>query len=96
MVNLKNLLNESKVLKEKYDQSPYDRDGWNKHFFDEIGFIDIANNIAAMEYEIKNARRGSHGISGERWEDFVDDIDMLHEKLMNLVKDVEQYRFDSE
>lgn len=90
MIKLKRLLKE-------YRESPYNEsgDGWNHEFFREIGFLDFADTVTRMAYEINNARRGAYEISGDKWDDFVDDIEQLVEELNNFLEDIQEFHYEA-
>ena len=58
--------NDRKLLREfnENGESPFSRDGWNDDWFEEIGMMEALAEAARIDYEIKNARRGSYATDG--------------------------------
>ena len=63
----------------------YDYDGWNLLTIAETGLLEVLSEASTMDYEIRNAVRGSYGVSGETVEDLKDDLVQLKEKLEEVI-----------
>lgn len=72
------------------DSPYYDNDGWNEETFDELGLMDALQVCAAIEYEIKNARRGSYGISGDTIDDLLSDLRETQDVLGDVIRALER------
>ena len=60
--NFRDYVSNNVLLKE--NASPFEMEGWNEEWFDDMGLLDVFAEIAALDYEIKNARRGSYATDG--------------------------------
>ena len=60
--NFKDYVSKNVLLKE--NESPFSIDGWNDDWFEEIGMMEALAEVAKIDYEIKNARRGSYATDG--------------------------------
>jgi hypothetical protein len=57
--------NDRKLLREfREENGPFGEDGWNDDWFEEIGMMEALAEAAKIDYEIKNARRGSYATDG--------------------------------
>lgn len=65
------------------NESPFSNDGWNEDWFDEMGILGVLAEITALDYEIRNARRGSYATDGTL-EDLADQLGELGAKLQNM------------
>lgn len=60
--NFRDYVANNVLLKE--NESPFEMDGWNRGWFDGMGLLGVFAEVAALDYEIKNARRGSYATDG--------------------------------
>ena len=81
--NFKDYVSKNILLKE--NKSPFSSDGWNEEWFENIGMMEALAKVAAIDYEIKNARRGSYATDGTI-EDIADQLFELAE-IFNSVAD---------
>ena len=79
--NYNNYIKRNPLLME--NESPFSRDGWNEEWFDEMGLLETFDEVAALYYEIKNARRGSYATDGTL-EDLAGQIGDLGERLQSI------------
>jgi hypothetical protein len=59
----------------------YEADGWSLFTIAETGLLEVLSEAAAIDYDIRNCRRGAYGISGDTVEDLKSDLIALKEKL---------------
>lgn len=52
-------------------------DGWNEAAFEEVGIMEVLNEIEKAIYEIKNGRRGSYAGIGDTEEEFLENLSSL-------------------
>jgi len=77
--------------------SPFEEgDGWNEDALEDVGLMYVLDGFSKMAYEIKNARRGSYGISGDTPEDLVDDLKTAMGDLDAIIRDIENQLYESE
>ena len=77
--------------------SPFEEgDGWNEEALEDVGLMYVLDGFSKMAYEIKNARRGSYGISGDTAEDLVDDLKTAMDDLNAIIRDIENQLYESE
>jgi len=70
--------------------SPFEEgDGWNEEALEDVGLMYVLDGFSKMAYEIKNATRGSYGISGDTPEDLVDDLKIAMDELNAIIRDIE-------
>ena len=78
--------NDYKLLREfREEDGPFSEDGWNEEWFENIGMMEALAKVAAIDYEIKNARRGSYATDGTI-EDIADQLIEIAE-IFNSVAD---------
>lgn len=65
------------------------KDGWNEEALRETNLMQVFEDAAKMQYEIKNARRGSYGFSGKTKEDMIADLELLRDQLDDAITDIE-------
>ena len=63
-------------------------DGWNEDYFEEVGLMDFIKNIERVAYEIRNARRGSYGLSGDTLEDLKSDLLALKDEFDDVINNL--------
>jgi hypothetical protein len=79
--NFRDYMSNNVLLKE--NASPFGMDGWNEEWFDDMGLLGVFAEIAALDYEIKNARRGSYATDGTL-EDLADQLGDLGDRLQSI------------
>jgi len=71
-------------------------DGWDEEALNHFGLINWLADVAKVQYEIKNARRGSYGIEGDEATDMVSTLHDLYNRLEDIVsgmtEEAEEYR----
>ena len=84
-----------KKFNENYDENLQDEenrfikdDGWNEEEFQNIGLMDILDDAASMRYEIKTARRGSYGFTGDTLKDVLNDVIDLKNVLEEIITEL--------
>lgn len=83
--NFRDYVSNNILLKE--NASPFEMDGWNAEWFDNMGLLEAFAEIAALDYEIKNARRGSYATDGTL-EDLADQVGDLGAKLQYISDEI--------
>lgn len=63
----------------------YDENGWSLFTIAGTGLLEVLSWAAAIDYDIRNCRRGSYGISGDTVEDLKSDLIALKEKLDEII-----------
>jgi len=83
--NFRDYVSNNILLKE--NASPFKMDGWNEGWFDDMGLQGAFAEIAALDYEIKNARRGSYATDGTL-EDLADQLGELGASLQSISDEI--------
>jgi predicted nucleic acid-binding Zn-ribbon protein len=83
--NFRDYVSNNILLKE--NASPFKMDGWNEGWFDDMGLLRAFAEIAALDYEIKNARRGSYATDGTL-EDLADQLGELGASLQSISDEI--------
>jgi len=83
--NYNNYIKRNPLLME--NESPFTSDGWNEEWFDDMRLLGVFAEIAALDYEIKNARRGSYATDGTL-EDLADQLGDLGERLQSISEEI--------
>ena len=60
-------------------------DAWDQNDLSEL--IEILDDAQRVQYEIKNARRGSYGLDGDTMDDLIQKMEELGSRLTNLAKE---------
>ena len=77
------------LLEDVYSDGPgIADDGWDEAYFDEKGLMDWMADVAALQYEIRNARRGSYGVNGDQLVDVVELLYSLEDALGSIIGDL--------
>jgi hypothetical protein len=58
--------------------------GWNEDYFDDNGLMDALNAAQSLQYEIKNAVRGSHAVDGDSIRSIADFVGELQEQFAEV------------
>lgn len=66
-------------------------DGWDEDALEEVGLIDWIKNVERLAYEVRNARRGSYGVSGDTAEFLISDLEELKETLDGVIESMQDY-----
>jgi len=66
-------------------------DGWNEDFMEDIGLMEVLANFSKISYEIKNAVRGTLGVSGDTLEDLQQELIGLKSSLEQIIDSLEDY-----
>lgn len=93
--NFRDYVSNNVLLKE--NASPFEMDGWNEEWFDDMGLLGAFAEIAALDYEIKNARRGSYATDGtlENLSDQLGDLGARLQYISDQIMSIED-RFSEE
>jgi len=93
--NFRDYVSNNVLLKE--NTSPFEMDGWNEEWFDDMGLLGTFAEIAALDYEIKNARRGSYATDGtlENLSDQLGDLGARLQYISDQIMSIED-RFSEE
>jgi len=71
-------------------------DGWDEEALNQFGLMDWLADVAKVQYEIKNARRGSYGIEGDEPGDMISTLHELYNKfeeiISQMIEEAEEYR----
>ena len=62
-------------------------DGWDENDLEDL--IELFNEFEKVQYEIKNARRGSYGIEGKKLSDLIEKLEELKRSLDQQIKYLE-------
>lgn len=68
------------------------KDGWDACSLFEV--IEVLEKAAAIEYEIKNCRRGSYSVNGDTTEDLLNELDDLALELNSIVDNLKEEFFE--
>jgi len=90
---------ESKSLREdEYDDEdgndqPWESsDGWNEDYFDENGVMEALDTAQRLQYEIKNARRGSYAVDEDSLFAIQEVLVEIREMLDGAIQNIEYSR----
>ncbi len=64
-------------------------DGWDTRDFQEIGLMDVLEQVEALKYEIENAQRGSYAIAGDTLTDLLEELVRLSENMDDVVAEID-------
>ena len=67
------------------------RDGWDKRFFDDVGLNDLLADAAKLDYEIKNARRGSYALDDGSIAEMIHYLTDLKERFDYTIEEIHNY-----
>jgi len=62
-----------------------DNDGWDEEALEDVGLIYWLDTVERVSYEIRNARRGSYGINGDRAEDLIQTLEEIKDSLDDVL-----------
>ena len=84
-------------LNEAYDDEVNDSgpfiedDGWGKEALEEVGLMDWIENVERIAYELRNARRGSYGVSGDTLYNLIMDLIEVKDNLDSIIGVMQDY-----
>ncbi len=84
-----------KLIKEELEnKDPFiHKDGWNRDFLADLELMEWLDSVAAISYEIKNARRGSYAIEGDRGQDLISSLIDIKAKLGEILSEMRELKY---